>query len=253
MSLGSMFKGAFYSASFLLQRTLANDLDIDPEEIEIAAIESYSLPEKNGITDRKSASIILTDELPNGSGFVQQLFDKFDKYLNLCVNPDEKDSYNYSVINNKECFDASYTDLKNYRNMNFHPLLDWRLAVGLLRIFSDPNYLSGLKQEDYNYPELTEWLEFSESLANDMTKYFKNIKYKQFEKLHGFCVADTSNVIITHPFWNYSVNQPNEEPNILTSAMADAGLENLYFVDTFNLHRRPGYCYGKLIERIVNG
>ncbi|NLZ72553.1 MAG: hypothetical protein GX905_01860, partial [Bacteroidales bacterium] len=217
-------KGAFYSASFLLQRTLANDLDVDPEEIEIAAIKSYSLPEKDGITNRSSASIILTDELPNGSGFVQQLFKKFEKYLNLCINPKPTDSYNYSIINNQECFDASYADLKNYRNMNFHPLLDWRLAVGLLRVFSDPNYLSGLKEEDYKYPELKNWLEFSKSLAEKMANNFESIKYRQFDKLHGFCIADTYNVIITHPFWNYSANQPSEEANILTKAMAEAGL-----------------------------
>ncbi|HHX70185.1 MAG TPA: DEAD/DEAH box helicase [Gallicola sp.] len=248
-------KGAFYSAAFLLQRTLAHDLDVDPEEIEIAAIESYNLPEKEGVKNRSSASIVLTDELPNGSGFVQQLYEEFDKYLNLCINPEPEmpeHIYNYSIITNQESFDAGYADLKNYRNMNFHPLLDWRLAVGLLRVLSDPNYFSGLKESDYKHPELTNWLEFSKSLAYKMANNFENIKYMQFDKLHGFCIADTYNVIITHPFWNYSTHQPNEEVNILTSAMCTTGLENLYFIDTFNLHRRPGFCYGEIINRIIN-
>ncbi|MBK6699248.1 MAG: hypothetical protein IPG55_04975 [Saprospiraceae bacterium] len=74
-------KGAFYSAAFLLQRTLADYLDVDPEEIEIAAIESYALPEMDGVIGRNSASIVLSDELPNGSGFIQQLFNNFEKYL----------------------------------------------------------------------------------------------------------------------------------------------------------------------------
>ena len=85
-----------------------------------------------------------------------------------------------------------------------------------------------------------------------MANNFENIKYMQFDKLHGFCIADTYNVIITHPFWNYSTHQPNEEVNILTSAMCTTGLENLYFIDTFNLHRRPGFCYGEIINRIIN-
>src|ERR1035437_7195125 len=62
----SSSKGSFYSAAFRLQRTLSSNLDIDPDEIEIAAIESIELPEFNGVTGRRSASIVLTDELPNG-------------------------------------------------------------------------------------------------------------------------------------------------------------------------------------------
>lgn len=247
-------KGAFYSAAFLLQRTLADDLDVDPEEIEIAAIENYLLPEKDGVTGRYSASIVLTDELPNGSGFIQQLFNNFGNYLDKCINPQRNiDSYNYSVISNQKCFDASYKDLKNYRNMNFHPLLDWRLAVGLLRVLADENYLSGLKDEDYDFPELQNWSDFAYSLAQKMAIDFENIEYKQFGKLHGFCIADRYNVIITHPFWNCSTHQPDEEYNILTKAMAEAGLDNIYFIDTFNLHRRPGLCYSKIIRQIVNG
>jgi hypothetical protein len=246
-------KGAFYSAAFLLQRTLADDLDVDPEEIEIAAIESFALPEKDGISDRNSASIVLSDELPNGSGFIQQLYQNFDKYINKCVNPKITDNYNYSIISNQKCDDASYRDLKNYRNMNFHPLLDWRLAVGLLRVFADENYLSGLSESDFSYPELKNWLEIAERLARQMANDFAEIEYKQFGKLHGFCIAGIYNVIITHPFWNCSTHQPSEEANIFTEAIIEAGLENLYFIDTFNLHRRPGLCYGEIIRKIDNG
>lgn len=247
-------KGAFYSAAFLLQRTLADDLDVDPEEIEIAAIESYLLPIINGIDGRCTASIVLSDELPNGSGFIQQLYNNFDKYLNKCINPQITDIYNHSIISNQKCLDASYSDLKNYRNMNFHPLLDWRLAVSLLRVLADNKYLSGLQISDFKYPELHNWLGFANQLANKMAVDFnKTIHYKQFGKLHGFCIADTYNVIITHPFWNCTTHQSSENLNILTEAMTQAGLENLYFIDTFNLHRRPGLCYAEIIKKIVNG
>lgn len=248
----SSSKGAFYSAAFLLQRTLADDLDIDPEEIEIAAIDSIELPEVNGITGRKSASIVLVDELPNGSGFIEQLYSNFDKYAKKCINPDKLDNYNYSIITNQECMDSSYTDLKNYRNMNFHPLLDWRLGVGLIRILCNENYQSGLTDDDYDFPELKNWLSFAKALGENMEKDFDNIKAKTFGKLHGFCISDIYNVIIVHPFWNYTTHQPNEESNVLTSAMEIAGLENLFFIDTFNLHRRPGWCYGELVKQIIS-
>jgi len=249
----SASKGAFYSAAFLLQRTLAADLDIDPEEIEIAAIDSIVLPEINGVSDRSSASIVLADELPNGSGFIQQLYNNFEKYLTKCIEPDARnDKYNYSIITNQTCDDASYNDLKNYRNMNFHPLLDWRLGVGLLRVMSDDRYLSGLIEDDFKHPELLNWKNFTKELAKKVEIDFDNVKYVTYGHLNGFTIANDIKVIIVHPFWNWTSHQPNEERNILTEAIVEAGTENLFFVDSFNLHRRPGWCYGKIIKRVLN-
>ena len=248
----SSSKGAFYSAAFLLQRTLAAKLDIDPEEIEIAAIESIELPEQEGVVGRRSARIVLSDELPNGSGFVKQLYDNFLYYLRRCVNP-EKDideKYNFNILQNRDCKDASYQDLKNYRNMSFHPLLDWRLAVGLLRLMSDNTYKSGLTEIDYQKPELVDWKEFAEDLRDKFVISFSNTSATTFGELPGIIFMDNFKVIIVHPFWNYSSHQSEE--NILTDAIAAAGFENLYFIDTFNLHRRPSWCYSKLISMIQN-
>lgn len=252
MFKSSSSKGAFYSSAFLLQRTLASRIDVDPEEIEIAAIESFELPERNGITGRKTAKIVLADELPNGSGFVRNLFDHFGEYLKICTNPNDVDNerYNFNLINNKECKDASYSDLKNYRNMNYHSLLDWRLGVGLLRLMDDNTYLSGLREEDYNFPELDGWMNFSAELAKSFKGLFgQEVILRNFGVLNGLTLYDNYNVIIVHPFWNITPHQPDE--NILTHAIAEAGIENLLFVDTFNLHRRPIWCYKMINEKIM--
>jgi hypothetical protein len=248
----SSSKGAFYSAAFLLQRTLAAKLDIDPEEIEIAAIESIELPEQEGVVGRRSARIVLSDELPNGSGFVKQLYNNFQYYMRRCVDPNDNvdEKYNYNILQNKDCKDASYQDLKNYRNMNFHPLLDWRLAVGLLRLMNDSTYTSGLKEQDYLEPELADWKEFAEELRDKFIESFSNLTTEKYGQLPGFVFMENYKVIIVHPFWNTNSNQP--EVNILTEAIAEAGIENTYFMDTFNLHRRPSWCYSKLISMIQN-
>lgn len=247
----SSSKGAFYSAAFLLQRTLSASLDIDPEEIEIAAIESIELPELNGVTGRRSASIVLTDELANGSGFVKKLYDNFDSYLKRCTEPqnNEEERYNYNILQNRECKDSSYQDLKNYRNMSFHPLLDWRLAIGLLRLMVNTNYTSGLKDEDFSKPELQDWKKFTFELQKQFVDSFsENVIESTFGELRGFTLYQNFKVIIVHPFWNVSVHQP--EDNILTRAIAIAGIENVYFIDSFNLHRRPSWCYEQLINQI---
>lgn len=246
----SSSKGAFYSAAFLLQRTLAAKLDIDPEEIEIAAIESIELPEQEGVVGRRSARIVLSDELPNGSGFVKQLYNNFQYYIRRCVNPNNNvdEIYNYNILQNKDCKDASYQDLKNYRNMSFHPLLDWRLAVGLLRLMKDSTYTSGLKEQDYLEPELADWKEFAKELRDKFIESFSNLTSEKYGELPGFVFMENFKVIIVHPFWNTNSHQP--EVNILTEAIAEAGIENTYFMDTFNLHRRPSWCYSKLISLI---
>ena len=247
----SSSKGSFYSAAFLLQRTLAASLDIDPEEVEIAAVESIELPELNGVTGRRSASIVLTDELPNGSGFVKHLYSNFERYLQRCINPEnnDQDRYNYKILQNRNCKDASYQDLKNYRNMSFHPLLDWRLGVGLLRLISDSSYTSGLKEEDFNKPELIDWRDFARELQQQFIDSFsENVTSATFGELPGFTLYGMYKAIIVHPFWNISTHQPEE--NILTRAIAEAGFENVYFIDSFNLHRRPSWCYEQIIKHI---
>jgi Lhr-like helicase len=251
MFKGASSKGAFYSAAFLLQRTLAAKLDIDPEEVEIAAIESIELPEKDGVEGRRSASIVLADELPNGSGFVKNLHSEFEYYISRCINPTNniEEKYNFNILQNRECKDASYQDLKNYRNMSFHSLLDWRLGVGLLRTLYDENYTSGLKEEDYLYPELLDWRTFAIELQEQFANSFsENILPVIFGQLPGFICFENYKVIIVHPFWNTKSNQP--EDTILTEAIASTGIEHLYFIDTFNLHRRPSWCYEQLINKI---
>ncbi|MEZ4906246.1 MAG: hypothetical protein R2771_01025 [Saprospiraceae bacterium] len=83
------------------------------------------------------------------------------------------------------------------------------------------------------------WIDYSKYLIENLENSFSDIKYKKFGKLHGFTMFDDYNVIVTHPLWNWSKNQPQEESNILIDAISEAGIENVHFIDTFNLHRRP--------------
>ena len=95
------------------------------------------------------------------------------------------------------------------------------------------------------------WIEYSKRLADNFVNSFDNCEIKQYGKLWGFALYN-NNVIITHPLWNWSSNQPCEESNLFIEAISDAGIENTYFIDSFNLHRRPGWCYGELIKKITD-
>lgn len=254
----SCIKGAFYSAAFLLQRTLADRLDVDPTEIEIAEIVRKKLS-KGGY----SAEIVLTDELPNGSGFVRHLHDYFSEYLDLLLktselNDSELKSYTEKLRSKdhyEHCQDSCYECLKVFRNMNYHGLLDWRLGLGLLRIMKDSNYKSGV-DGNFNFPELHNWQKLAEKSRTEFIKSFFDLskeeqntrldRYRDTEiLLPNFRVNKGTIVIITHPFWDL---ERWEEDNWLTSiiALALSRYKKVKFIDSFNLHRRPAWCYEKL-------
>ncbi len=250
-------RSAFYSAAFLLQRIIADELDVDPVEIEIADIRRISL--ENG---RNTAEIVLTDELPNGSGFVRHLFNTINEIILKTINKQNDGGYLaqiHSDTHSKNCKDACYDCLKVFRNMNYHGLLDWRLATSLLRVLVDRNYMAGADGEFNDYLELEGWPEDAIRLRDSFSESF------DFDVLDGFelptvLVSKTKfyYVIIIHPFWNCRIGEDGA-PSVPDKGWLAERIFEVYqeaqrnngvirFVDTFNLHRRPGWCYQKIVN-----
>ena len=157
----------------MLQRVLADKLDVDPTEIEIADITKLEIDD---IVKKNVAEIILTDELPNGSGFVRKLFEEFETILDESLSPKSIGTYIkriHSEEHEERCIDACYDCLKVYRNMNWHSLLDWRLGLGILRIFKDKNYKSGADGEfSRDQIEIKNWLKFATTLRDQFVESF---------------------------------------------------------------------------------
>lgn len=248
-------RAGYYSAAFLLQRILADKLDVDPTEIEIADIIKKELIE-NSVIKRFVAEIILTDELPNGSGFVRFLYNNFQNILREAINPADAISYLgkiHSTHHQENCKDACYECLKVYRNMNYHSLLDWRLGLSMMRLLNDPNYLCGADGNFNQYIELNGWLEFATELRNSFAASFgmTTIGDEQGLPIIKWHEGDKNVIMIVHPFWdmrNERVdNWINEVKNeLLEYTRSKNG--KLSIIDTFNLHRRPGWCYEKLVK-----
>jgi Lhr-like helicase len=247
-------RSGYYSAAFLLQRILADKLDVDPTEIEIADIAMKNLDDG---TDRRIAEIILTDELPNGSGFVRYLYNNFQNILTETMNPPDPNNYLgkiHSHTHNERCKDACYDCLKVYRNMNYHSLLDWRLGVAMMRVMSDATYVCGTDGNFNQYIELRDWLVFATELRNSFAQSFG---FTHLSEINGLPVIkfgrNQKNVItIVHPFWDLrNIREANwlaeTKAEIDEYASSRNGLVSI--IDTFNLHRRPGWCYEKLVIR----
>lgn len=251
-------KGAFYSAAFLLQRTLADSEDIDPTEIEIAEIMRHQLND-----DRFTGQLVMADELPNGSGFVRKLHDNFSTYLQDILSPENTDSYTGSiqkVQHSSTCSEACYDCLMGYRNMNYHGLLDWRLGFSVLRTLLDSEYKAGLELKSVgqvcnSHIELRDWLEYAKNLRDS----FVSLGHGDFIKaadINGLPAISfgpklQNLALIVHPLWE--VNHLTEEnwfSEIVTEATSKTTIAGgqLLMLDTFNLQRRMGKCYEHIIQ-----
>lgn len=248
-------RSGYYSAAFLLQRILADKLDVDPTEIEIADISMKELED-----GRRIAEIILTDELPNGSGFVRYLYNNLAIILSESINPSNANSYLgkiHSQTHQGKCDDACYDCLKVFRNMNYHSLLDWRLGLSMLRVMNDSTFVCGA-DGNFNFIELQNWLDFAKQLRDSFFfSFYSNSNTAVRTEVNGLPIIKMGNrqrnvVMIIHPFWNMrnftEANWLAEIYNEIKEHTESNG-GKISIIDTFNLHRRPGWCYEKLIER----
>jgi DEAD/DEAH box helicase domain-containing protein len=186
-----------------------------------------------------------SDQLANGSGFVNRVFETWDKLLGEILDPSPDSFCGMMISKDHNCDSACYNCLKEYRNMAYHGLLDWRLGLAYLRVLGDYNYSCGLDGK-FDTPELSTWLKDAKIAASTFAKDFR-CKEAQYGKLPGVELSPIKKVIIVHPLWR----KDRHKWGILADATAVAEGElrargEVKFIDTFELARRPGSSYLKL-------
>jgi hypothetical protein len=122
-------RAAWYSLAFLLRKVAAAKLDIEPLEL-VAGIFA-------GLADGEPAPYaFIADTLENGAGFsthlgrpdiLRTLLADVDFHLQRLAQPDHAET----------CTASCYRCLRDYGNMSYHALLDWRLARDLLEVLRD--------------------------------------------------------------------------------------------------------------------
>lgn len=231
-------KAAIYSAAFLLRSAVAKELDIDSEEIEIC---NYRRLEINGTY---IGEIALSDRLLNGAGFVSWIAENWEDVLGFMLSkqPGLFAKRVIDKVHRHDCDSACYDCIKVYRNMVYHGLLDWRLGMSYLRILRDAKYQCGIDGQ-FTEPELADWKDLAVKVRNSFASQF-NYNPVTYSELPGFDTGSMK-IIICHPLWN--LQNPK---GILKEAVAAAG-DNIRFLDTFNLLRRPGWCYMGLAREAV--
>lgn len=247
LSMGGGVKAAFISAAFMLRSIAADLLDIDPEEMDICGLRSVlSNPVANGGT-RRTGEIVMSDFLPNGAGFVRWLGNPENMKACLATLDSKNTEYVQTLLGNEhvgKCRTACQKCLKNYRNMIYHGLFDWRLGLALVRLMQDRSYQSGSDGEFPNTnPALAGWLDEAKLQRDRFCTNFNGAKTQTYGQLPGFTIGNFS-VIIKHSLWSAASAGP-----IMTDAMVAAGdVNNIRVVDLFNLQRRPSWVYQNLVN-----
>ena len=138
----SAIVAAFYSAASLIQRVFAEDIDIDPNEIEISEVKI----DGNGMP-----SVYMNDKAPNGAGFVSMLCSpsatgklKLIEIMEDIVSSKPSSPFIQFVRKHKqECNTSCPKCLNTYYNRGLHHVLDWRLGMDVIKLLLDKTYEMG--------------------------------------------------------------------------------------------------------------
>ena len=255
-------KSAIYSAAFILRSAFTLHQDVDSTELEVLGLRQFPLIDNILVT-----GFAFADKLPNGSGFTQKLSEKLASYIQLCLDPEGEIGNEYlpfikqllSEKNQKECLAADYTNLMNYGNKRFHPLLNWRLGSSFLRILrGNPDDINGILRANSNFPEFgyyygeSTWLKGISIQLNEFKReYGINANLITDFELPFLQLNGQDTVIVpNHPLWDIHSLESNP---LIDEIRATLDINTHFlFIDTFNLSNRPGDCYEKIVAPILN-
>jgi DEAD/DEAH box helicase domain-containing protein len=191
-------KAAWYSFGFLIRRAAAVRLDVNESEIEmgIQPFKDFSVP-----FEPPSAKIFLSDTLENGAGYSSLLGDpaEFEGILSLILgdHPKRGNQFHGPLVNKKhqqDCATSCHRCLREFGNMSYHTILDWRVGLDMARLAMDSKASIDFSQ-DY-------WVDL---LGRQAEPYFQAFDL-EYEMLNGVpCGTDAVNgdaVILTHPLWD---------------------------------------------------
>ena len=230
-------KAAYYSAAFILRFVAAEKLDVDPDELDISNVRQVDL-----LNGTKGGELIINDHLANGAGFTAWLEANWASILATTTSLNEPQNTIIgsliSEAHRKACDSSGYDCLRNYRNMAFHGLLDWRLGISFLRTLHSPAFTCAL-DGDFTLPDLEGWLDLAFRLRDSFCRSFPTTP-REFGSLPGLEVGGRE-VIIAHPLWD-----PAKPSGLLAEATLACTQGEVRTLDTFNLLRRQGWAYRSL-------
>jgi DEAD/DEAH box helicase domain-containing protein len=225
---------AIYSAAFILQAIVAEELDIAPNEIEISPIQKY-LDENLNIS---VPEIFLSDNLANGSGFVSFLNDNFNDLLTKLFNGEYK--IYESLLSDERA-------LKYFYNQSFHPIIDPLLGLSYLRLLSNTLYKAGAVDSDSLFDEVNNIKDKMKLAGSIFQASFPEFELKNYDNKIFYLEKENKKYVITHPFWNTDY----QEDDSALFRFGNFGVNlatDIKYLDYFNMLHRPLFVYNNLLR-----
>ena len=131
-------RAALYSLGFLLRRSAAVRLDISDSELKVGIRTTVS-PAQELI-----GQIFMSDTLENGAGYSTFLGTpkEFQQLLSDIVGPNVLGRLNQRVFPDDHgaiCQTSCHECMRDYSNLAYHSIMDWRIAVDLATIALNPS------------------------------------------------------------------------------------------------------------------
>ncbi len=191
-------RAGWYSFGFLVRRAAAVSLDVAGSELDlgIQPVMDFRSP-----FTPPSARVFLSDALENGAGYCTHLGEpaRFEALLEFITGggapPD--DSFWRPLVgppHEHECASSCHKCLREFGNMAFHPLLDWRTGLDMVRLALDP-----AAQIDLDYPY------WATLLARFAGPYFTGLEitHDRLGTLQaGVDAARHRALALVHPLWD---------------------------------------------------
>ena len=225
-------RAALYSFGFLVRRAAADRLDVDEREIKVG------LRVLRNATGDLMGQVFISDSLENGAGYASLLGDPMQAEALLQYMVGQGDPSFHDFLSGQQhagpgpnaCLTSCPDCLRDFSNLPYHSILDWRLGLDLTRLALDPAAVI-----DFTVPY---WQGVDAMAATPYFAARPGWQHVTFGGLHAGR-RNSRAEIITHPLWDCD---PDHFVPQLTAAYAQAtaaGCQQVQFKSVFEVLRRP--------------
>ena len=192
-ALNSYHKAAFLSWAFLIRKSICDELDIEIDEFDAG----YRIS-----PNTRTPEIYIVEKADNGAGYCNYLngtqdSDISEKVFIKSLIPGGR-VYNEILMkaeHEKYCSSSCYDCLRDYYNQQHHGLLNWRIALDLAAIASDPATHLNFKQ--------SHWKDYINQVLLTSLEHRLKGKWEMFQGhyvIRSYQLTGTT-YLISHPFW----------------------------------------------------
>ncbi|MBK9622567.1 MAG: hypothetical protein IPO31_25580 [Candidatus Obscuribacter sp.] len=230
---GLELRAALFSFGFLFRRAAADYLDVHEWEIRVG-LRTLRAPSGDII-----GQVFLSDALENGAGYASLIGQphETESLLQYVLGlPPHSGSFHSVFVSNTHgalgpdgCRTSCPDCLRDYGNLPYHSILDWRLGMDIARLALDPRAAL-----DFS---VSYWQGLDALVAGP---YFAALPGWQPLTFAGLQAGQRANLveIITHPLWSHDLN--NLCPQLAAAyAQAVAAGNQVKFKSIFEVMRRP--------------